>query len=63
MAHGKNAEQCRNKEYWSNRPGIKMWSISYKPGSNKWAKRFTHKLERIMGKKDIKEQLEEGKKT
>ena len=60
MAHGKNAEK-RHKEWWSNRPGIKCWSISYKPGVNKWAKRLTHKIERMWKKKEIKEQLKENR--
>ena len=59
MAHGENAAQQRNREWWSRRPGINGWSISSKPGENRKNRRFTHKIERKQGIAEIKKRLNE----
>jgi hypothetical protein len=57
MAKGLNARKNGNsgKEWWGKRP-LNYTSVSRNRGMKSW-KRLLHKLERIQGKNQIKEEL------
>lgn len=61
MAHGKNAEKFGHmgREWWSRRP-YNFHPISDRSKTNKFFKRLVHKIERMQGKKQIEEELNEN---
>lgn len=59
MAHGKNASQKEKRigyDYWGRRPGNKGGCNC--PTKNKGTKKTTHRLERLLNKKIIQEEME-----
>lgn len=56
MSRTERVQVAPGKEWWGKRP-LASYSVSRKAGTDKWFKRWLHKIERVQSKNIIIEEI------